>query len=74
MAEMCVMDRSGDTKTIFDPNNEAEVAAAEATFKALKKKGYMAYRVTGEGGKGEAMHAFDARAGKIILSPPVVGG
>lgn len=72
--EMSVMDRSGDTKTIFDPNNEAEVEAARQTFKALKKKGYLAYRVSGDGGKGEAMSDFDPQAGKIILTPPVVGG
>lgn len=74
MNEMCVLDRTGDTKTIWDPNNEAEVEAASSQFKALKKKGYLAYRVTGDGGKGEVMTEFDRHAGKVILTPPVVGG
>lgn len=72
--EMCVMDQTGDTKTIFDPNNSDEVEAARDTFNKLRKKGYLAYRVKGDGEKGEAITEFDATAGKIILTPPMKGG
>jgi hypothetical protein len=71
---MCVMDRTGDTRTIFDPDNPDEVEAARETFKKLTKKGYLAYRVKGSGDKGEAMTEFDPTAGKIILTPPLRGG
>lgn len=74
MAEMCIMDRTGDTKLIFDPNRPDEVEAAQEMFKKMKKKGYLAYRVTDSGGNGEVMHEFDAKAGKIVMAPPMVGG
>ncbi len=72
--EMCVMDRTGDTKTLWNPDNADEVEAAEATFKKLKAKGYLAYSVSKDGEKNEALAAFDKSLGKIILSPPVRGG
>lgn len=74
MTELCVMDATGDTKVIFDPNNADEVDAAREQFKALKKKGFIAYRVSGDGSKGEILTEFDAHAGKIIMAPPMRGG
>jgi hypothetical protein len=72
--EMCIIDRTGDTKVIWDAKNEDEVEAAKATFKALKKKGYLAYSVSKDGSKGEVLHDFDPKAEKIILSPAMQGG
>lgn len=72
--EMAIMDRTGDTKLMWDSNNADEVATAKDTFKALKKKGFIAYKVNTSGDKGEIINDFDALAGKIILSPPLVGG
>ena len=62
-----VMDNTGDTKSIWDPEKEEEIAAAKAQFDLLKKKGYMAYRVKKDGKQGEAMHKFDPDAGSMIL-------
>ena len=72
--ELCIMDHTGDTKTIWDVDNPDEVAAAKAQFDALKKKGYLAYSVKENGKKGELVTSFDAQAGKIIMSPPMAGG
>lgn len=72
--EMCIIDRTGDTKVIWDAKNEDEVEAARATFKSLKKKGYLAYSVSKDGSKGEVLHDFDPKAEKIILSPAMQGG
>lgn len=72
--ELVVMDHTGDTKTIWDPDVPAEVEAAKTQFAALRKKGYLAYRVKKDGEKGEAINDFDPQAGKIILSPPMAGG
>jgi hypothetical protein len=74
MAELCVMNTTGDTKTIWDKNNPDEVAAARATFDALKKKKYLAFSVASGGKKGELMTTFDPNAEQIIMSPPVAGG
>ncbi len=73
--ELAVLDSSGDTKTIWDPNNEDEVEVAREMFKSLKKKGYLIYRAEGkEGRKGEQMKEFDAFAEKMIAVPAIVGG
>lgn len=69
-----VMDKTGDTKLIFDPNNADEVESAKNTFRDLKKKGFIAYRVSADGSKGEVIREFDSAAGKIILAPAMVGG
>ncbi len=69
-----VMDKTGDTKTIWDPRNPDEVEAAEDQFKKLKGKGYLIYRVEGDGSKGTAMTKFDPKAEKMIAVPPVTGG
>jgi hypothetical protein len=74
MAELCVMDMTGDSKTIWDPSNADEVAAARATFDTLKKKRYLAYKVKADGEKGELISDFDPTAGKIIMSPMMAGG
>ncbi len=72
--ELAVMDRTGDTKTMWDPNKPDEVEVAEETFKRLKKKGYAIYRVTAKGDKDTIMHTFDPKAEKLIAVPPIVGG
>lgn len=72
--EMIVMDTTGDSKTIWDPGNADEVEAARETFKNLKKKGYLAYSVKGDGEKGKLLQEFDPAAGKIIMSPMMRGG
>lgn len=72
--ELAVMDHTGDTKCMWDPNIQAEVENAKSTFDNLKKKGYIAYRCNAQGDKSEIMTAFDPIAGKIIMSPPLIGG
>ena len=74
MGTMHVMDVTGDSKTIWDPNNADEVAQARKTFNDLKAKGYSAYKVRDDGKKAEIMVSFDPQAGKLILSPAMAGG
>ena len=65
-----VLDHTGDTRTTWNPENQAEIDAAKATFnKLVKEKKYLAYKVTDDGNKGEQIREFDPTAGKIILSP-----
>lgn len=72
--ELCVMDKTGDTKTIWDKSNPDEVAVARETFDKLKKKMYIAYSVGKDGEKGKVINEFDPDAEKLIMSPPLVGG
>lgn len=70
-----VMDRSGDTRLMWDKGNDDEVSAARETFRKLKEKGFLAYRVHGKKGeKGDVIREFDPAAERIIMSPQLVGG
>ena len=72
---MAVMGEPGDTKHIWDKRKEEEVEAARTLFKALTKKGYRAFHVTGKDGeKGEQMNEFDPNAERVILVPQMAGG
>lgn len=69
-----VLDHTGDTRTLWNPENQAEVDAAKETFTRLKKKGYLAYSVDESGERGEVIREFDPTAGRIIMAPQLVGG
>jgi len=69
------LDKTGDTRVMWDRGNEDEVAAARAQFNALKKKGFTAYRAEGkEGSRGEVIREFDPDAERIILVKQLQGG
>ena len=74
MGEMAIMDTTGDSKQIWDPNVPEEVAIARESFDNLKKKGYIGYTVNEDGDKGEVIHSFDPNAGKVIMAPRMVAG
>lgn len=69
-----IMDRTGDTKIMWSPDNPDEVQVAKDSFDKLKKKGFLAYTVREDGEKGEVIREFDKRAGRIIMAPQLVGG
>jgi len=75
MGELAIMDHSGDTKLMWDSENQDEVANARKTFTEMKAKGFMAYTVKGKSGdKGEVIREFDATAESIIMVPQMKGG
>jgi hypothetical protein len=71
---MVKLDETGDTRIIWDPENEVETASAERTFDELKKKGYQAFSVKRNGDKDKVIRTFDPEAEKLILAPALVGG
>ena len=73
-SELCVIDTTGDTKYIWDADNDDEVEVARNMFNQLKEKNYVAYSVGRNGKKDEIINRFDPELGKIIMIPPVVGG
>lgn len=74
MGEMLALDRTGDTRQIWDADKPDEVKAARDAYNALTAKGYRAFRVKKDGGEGEAMTSFDPHAEKMILVPALQGG
>lgn len=73
---MAELNETGDTRVIWDSENEDEVEAARATFERLTKdRKFAAFAVKGKGGaQGERIHTFDPEAERIILVPQTVGG
>ena len=71
---LAILDSTGDTRIIWDPDNEDEVANARETFNRLVKKGFQAYSVKRDGKKNAVVRDFDPEAEKLILAPALVGG
>lgn len=72
MAELIVMDRTGDSRTAFTADDSASVDAAMTRFAEMVGKGYTA---VGEvNGQKAVIRAFDPDAEKIILYPQYIGG
>jgi hypothetical protein len=70
-----VMGREGDTKYMWDKNNAAEVEVARSTFNTfVKDKKYLAFKVVGDGTKGEQVRDFDPNHERYIFAPAMVGG
>jgi hypothetical protein len=74
MGELAILDNTGDTKVIWDVENQDEIDAAKAQFDLLIKKGFTAYSVKKDGEKNRKITSFDPNSGKIILVPTIVGG
>lgn len=68
------LNHTGDTRTVWNPDNAEEVAAVRATFDSLRRKGFQAFSVGRDGEKDRVLTEFDPRAGKIIMAPAVAGG
>lgn len=71
---MATMNSTGDLKTIWDRTKPAEVDEARVQFDSMRRRGYMAYKVTDKGARGEVIDKFDPTAQSIILAPPMQGG
>ena len=69
-----IMDGTGDTRLTWDPANEFEVSEARKAFDSHKSKGYLAYKVQGDGSQGEVIRDFDPENRAMIMTPQHVGG
>lgn len=74
ISELCVVDKTGDTRLMWDKSKAGEVAHAEKRFNELKALRYLAYKVKKDGTQGEVLQKFDPSAERIIMTPPMVGG
>lgn len=72
---MEILDPTGDTKVMWDRNNEDEVAIAKAAFDAALEKGSSVFAVKGKSGKqGNRLKEFDPTIERMIVVPQMVGG
>lgn len=68
------LDRTGDSRIEWDPDNPAEVAIARKAFKAAKDKKMLIYKTREDGSRAEQLREFDPTAERIIATPQTVGG
>jgi len=73
MAIQIVMDRTGDSRHHFDPNDAHEVAKAERRFYELTNLGFTAAARTGPG-QFSQIQSFDPNAEETVFFPRLVGG
>jgi len=72
---LIMLDKTGDSRMQWDRDNPEEVTKAEARFKELKGKGYLAYSVGKKGDReGEVINKFDPSLERIIMHSPMQGG
>jgi hypothetical protein len=71
---MAIMGACGDTKIIWDKNNQDEVDNARRTFDDLLSKSYLAFSVKNDSSEGEQIKVFDPNIERMILSPQMKGG
>jgi hypothetical protein len=73
MASQIVMDRTGDTRHIFNNQDRAEVAKAEQRFRELTGAGFTA-AVRSNPGEQRIIRSFDPTAEETLFYPRLVGG
>lgn len=73
--QMHRLDNSGDSRIEWDPDEDAEVTAAQEMFKQnMKIDGMRAYELDKNGERGKEIKRFNPNAAKIILVPRIAGG
>jgi len=73
MASQIVLDRTGDTRHMFDKQDRAEVARAEQRFMELTGAGFTAAVRSGPG-EQRIIRSFDPTAEQTLFYPRLVGG
>jgi hypothetical protein len=73
MHTQIVMDRSGDTRHHFAPDDASAVAEAERRFGELIEAGFIAAKRMGNG-TSELIRQFDPTAQETVFIPRLVGG
>jgi hypothetical protein len=68
------MRQAGDSKIIWDPENDDQTEIAEMSFDKLKKKGYKAFKVDKKGDPKTEISKFNPKAGRLIMVPGIAGG
>jgi len=73
MATQIVMNHSGDTRHVFDTNDEKALLDAERRFKKLTGAGFTA-AIRTTSGEPAVTHKFDPTADETLFFPRLVGG
>ncbi len=69
-----ILDPTGDQQVTWNRNDPTQVDIAMAAYNDAIRRGYMGYKVTADGRRGEVLRQFDRAAERIILAPAMQGG
>jgi len=73
MATQIVMDRTGDSRHLFDQHDRTGLAEAEQRFHSLTRQGFTAATRT-PAGDLKVVRSFDPTADETLFYPRLVGG
>ena len=73
IATQIVMDQTGDTRHLFDPQNAGERLEAERRFHDLTGRGFTAAKRIAPG-QTSKLRSFDPTAEETVFFPRLVGG
>ena len=73
MAVQIVMDQTGDTRHLFNPEDAQELAKAERRFNELTQAGFAAAARTASG-EVTKIRSFDPTVEETLFFPRLVGG
>jgi len=74
MAELRIIDDTGDSNVEWDINDLKSVEKAQKRFEKCLKDGYSAFSINKDGSQGKKLKDFDAKYEKVILFPPTQKG
>lgn len=74
MPVQVIMDRYGDSRHFFETDDRQSMYQAEARFKELTRKGFIAVAPGKSGEPGHLLSGFDAQAEETLFIPPLQGG
>jgi hypothetical protein len=69
-----VMDRNGDSRYYFDREDARSFDDADARFKKLLHKGYLAVAPGEHGSPGRLLRNFEESVEETVFIPPLKGG
>jgi hypothetical protein len=74
MHAQIIMDRHGDTRHEFDPEDIRTVERAEERFRELTGKGFRAVALGKAGEPGKLLRSFDPETEETLFIPQLQGG
>jgi hypothetical protein len=69
-----IMDRTGDSRHEFDPDDAAAVTRAETRFRDLSLRGFRAVELGKHGEPGNLLMEFNREAERVLFVPQLQGG
>lgn len=69
-----VMNKSGDTRHVYDLSTPADAASARALFRELTEKGYSAVGFRAGNENGKLLREFDPDVQRTVFVPQLRGG